>query len=554
MMTALRRVSMAVALGLSANSYGGDFTAHATTLTQLYRAQVDSLNSGLQRDETAITNQLFAGLNYDSKLLSLDWDSTLIDARYSEDTALNRLEAEYRLSNQLSLLNDRLTLRYIHAREKNQINVVRSGFKDQLFERDDGYSISRNNVELRYDSPLHYPLDVNMLANIRKGTLSEPSVSGDRGLGGREYRLDFGDYKHAKGMHWKTSLERLERRRSAGADFVLDEARFNFRAPLYERLHLAGTGRYADRHNADSQVVLQDQIVDTQKVAGLGLAWVKSSEHFVQLTRDWDFANEMWSVSGMVQWQLADRWSLNAEHQRRFYGDQTALEFTYKGERSQLRVYHNEWFELRYFARPERRIEGIYLCESNDEGEVDFDESGCFMPDSLNIVLAPGQSLLTRYETLYPIEESLSLRKHYGLSWDYTRAKHQWHLRLRRTHLTDVDSGEIRRGAEGEFEGSYRLDATSSIAYAARYRMWDYTASGNQSRDRQYEVGYYHALNRKAEWFVKLVRTSKGSEGWETNFDDNRIVFGYRHHFGQHNPNKRGKFEAYQPSTTTYQR
>ncbi len=539
----MKKLSCCIALALIGHSaHSGELTISPSVEYSLYKAKVESPQPELVRDTAINVLTLDAEIEYSAKHLSSLLSGKLSKYEYSDGNE-GRVESDdLRWSTSANLWREDLTVFYDWQRYAELYNSIQGSFADEIFARENYYINYHQGYGLNYRLPTSSLLSgrLSLKHEVRKSKPKENETlePARENTGYKTDKADFqlGQYRGSRPLFWVLSGNALHQD-SRGTDFYSYNAQFRTRAKLYDKWHASARVDYSYYENSMAWRYADGGQGITSQVYSGGFAWVKDHEHsFIELFYNKDHDSDELYFGGEIRWRLADKWFLSAEKRRRFYGSSDQFSFSYTGINHRVSASYNDSLEYRHMLIAENYVEGVYVCRFDEnQEEYSLDKELCFLPEDELYVLQPGESLLTNMETSYPLATRLTHSESASFNWDYLGATWQHTFWLKAREQVELTDGYQQDQQEGFFSGDLELNSRSYIRSKWRYRHMELKPSGTRTTDRLYSLGYHFKLNSRATVSMSLQHLNKWTSGDTYNYDDNRIVLNYVHHFGSKN-------------------
>ena len=212
---------------------------------------------------------------------------------------------------------------------------------------------------------------------------------------------------------------------------------------------------------------------------GAGLSWQGKNDRRIDITynkSEKDGEEDKNFVGFDINWPFSTRTYFQANYGRRFFGESKAFSLTQKGRKFHFTARYDESVTSysRLISSPTNL--GSFVCPIGQSG---FDD--CFIPDTPDYELQPGEQLDDLIILLPEISEQVTLRKRAEatLGYDFRR------LRARLTYgKADSEYLTIEREQEETYlslQTNLRIGTKTSITWNNRY--YEYDRSQNLSDD-----------------------------------------------------------------------
>ena len=491
-------------------------------------------------------------VDYDSRHYTSTLDTETVYYRYGESEDFDLSFVDIQWLNQWRFFEDRVGVYANYSRENDMFNTIQGAFEDRLFGFENDLILYSRMFGASYTVPYSYSWDGQARIDYedsdgqtRNGIDSLFAQLDSSTLSGY---AKFGQYEDEQPTYWFVDFNYDEFFRDDESLYRYYETYGEIRIPIYERLHVAGTGYYGENESTYLNELGLGGGNRQLRTNGLGLAWEKSNTSFVQVTHEWNHTDDTSFWAGSFSWQMLDRWAAQWRKQKRVYGDVENGVITYTNGRHQFSASYEESVEVRRQLQSVEVGEAVYVCDVNAEGEATFDETLCFIPDALNYTLEAGQFTVTTSGFVFPVSETLVFSEISSGSWSYSAPSKwshvaNWEWRKERNIEEDlvVDNiaGFNQQEFEFSFEGTWRLGDVSRIVGNYRFEKQKFTGGQNETYSRLYRLAYERELNRHSEYSVGLQYNNRHARGISYASDDARIFASFTYHFGKKNKRRR---------------
>lgn len=530
----------------------GEWVFSPSVSLELGQSSVDGDLPQLQRSNAVALAMLNGDLKYNGRFLESKLINETMFQRYSEDEEFNWVTSNWLWQNEYPLLDNSLVLSHLFIKKVQLFDTIRGAFADEWYAKDNGATRYQRNYRANYRLPEAAPVDANIRYTHNEADLKVPDDYDVVGFGSvvnsdyeqRRLATEVGHYRGVQRLKWRLKLNRDLTIRQQDNRFLVYEGRARASYPIYDNWNAVGTGYYSRHENPDGFEYGVEQDLIEYRTAGFGIAWQSPrAEKRLQITHEWDHSNDLTFWGGEADWRFSDRWRLSGFVSRRFYGDAGGMDLYYERDRNRFSVSYEEAVEIDFFLLPDSELIGLFICDAVEGLDNTYDPERCTSPEALNTLLGDNQYLSIQRRGIYPVEERLVLRKGWSARWDYVGAKWSHTIYGFDREQQDLELDWVQQNQEALFEGDYRFASNYFLKGKFHFRSTALFPSLKGSRNRLYSVGYHHELNSRANWSVTLMHINQDSTANIFTYDENRIVFGYTHHFGRVNRHRRDLHE-----------
>jgi uncharacterized protein (PEP-CTERM system associated) len=542
-------------LMLSPSLFAGEFIVSPTLRTEAHGVKVDGVSPELTHGDTVFSTEIEINSRYTTPWFESQLEATQYNSRYTNSPSYDSSTLQYSWLNTANLFNETLRINANLNEHEETFSSLSGSFQDRLFTRGQKYDILQKGLGVTYSLPRHLPVfwrtsyrydhEITQIKDTENNTFVTQEVI-----------TQASDASTRPDFYWQVDAKWLLADKDGRGDQQVVDAIALIRQPLALGFHAVALGTISESKSTGvSSSILASANIDNsieQGMSGVGLAWVKNHKQaYIQITRQWEHGDRALDdafYGADLQWATSRNSSILARWGRRFYGETGEFSFNLNRKHHQWRIAYNEGVEVRYLLVREQNLLGLYLCGEHDDP---LDLNACKLADEQEIILSPGDQLISRFETNYPIEQRLTLNKTLSFDWQYTGVKWEHSALMMKTRTRAID-GEVEQGNwQTDWNTQHRLNEQSHLEFNWQFRKMDLgydipfprASSGRNAstitHERLYSLGYHYTLNRQAKWSLTLRHVNKSSSDHYHDYDDNRITLQYEHMFGDKHSQRR---------------
>ena len=526
-------------MALSSSAFSGELETSVTLDTYLYKTDVKSNQSGITREDFASVTDVIFKSDYDSPLFKSSLSAVGTEVVFAGDTKEGDSEFDFNWSNWLHLINESLILKASIVEQNEEISFFNTGVSDRVYDTESQAKTTIINYGARYEMQPTMPIDGSFSYDF----FNRDVDWGDSRLENRNYdvattRASIGQYKQNSGVYWILNGSHNKDGKYDGGDIISLQGSSLLRIPLVAKWYFVANNDYSTNDSSnDGLSSASNRRQSTTRNVGAGLVWAKDhNKAYFQLTREKDTVRDNYFFGADLKWPLSEKLYLSASLDRKFYGDSKLFDLTYEYKENSFSLSRNETVDMRNVLSAQQVIEGVYLCDIPEE-DAEFDPDTCSMPTGLNVDIEQGKFVQTRFETLFPLIERLTLNKINEASWKYKRDKWTHTVSYNDTETKNIEFFGGQNKKTFTFSAEQRLNELSHLTFDFTYVDLSFLKEqgSNDSNTRRYTVGYTKELNSRASWGLFFERIERDIDFYEIDYRDNRLYLQYTHHFGVDN-------------------
>lgn len=267
--------------------------------------------------------------------------------------------------------------------------------------------------------------------------------------------------------------------------------------------------------------------------AGLSLE-DRQSGNYITIRRDYDKTENKWSWGTSSRWFISERYQLNANWQKRFFGEAGDISFSGTFGRHSFSLEGRKDIDFRYINGVERRFEGLYACPVSTSI---FDSDLCNLPDDGTTDLSPDFVLIPKFTDYPTLQPSISLTSR--VSVFYRAAFDTLTLKVRGSLIRDEDRRSLfnQDSKEASIELTKNLSENHRVIMTSTFRGIGIDGVSKMRRDWSSSIVFQKDVNKRAQWEIGLYNGHQ--DPWITSpeIKEKRVSATYRIHFGKKNPN-----------------
>lgn len=440
----------------------------------------------------------------------------------------------YNITTQVDAVEGVLRLNGRASQSYQNISASNSLVNDQLF---GNQNLSKTeNYSAGFDLTLNRFDYIEMVANGNLSNVkSNRQTDFDNGLDttNSDYRATISAGKEFRYIDWNLTGSYADTNGSSRNDSVSESYVGNLYIGLVKRLRLVLTGTIEKNDISSTQVDGNRKI--EYKTAGAGLSWYRDSSKFFDVTynissRSGDNAERDKFIGVNFGWRLSSRTNVTGNLGRRFFGRSANFSLNHNIRKYRTRIAYNE--AVTNFSRliaSNQSIGGI-VCPI---GSTDFTQ--CFIPDTLNYDLQPGEEFTSLNFIVPEISEQTILRKNFIFETNYRFRK------LNLTFTANVADTEYLDGSRDETRenltvaANLKLSRKLSVSWSNRFTKFENVALGTGITNTDdiwtstFSSNYQN--NRSLSTTASLRYSERESSVFERNYDGIRASLSLNYRF-----------------------
>lgn len=342
-------------------------------------------------------------------------------------------------------------------------------------------------------------------------------------LAGKEFRY----------IDWNFTANYADTNGSSRNDSVSESYIGNIYIGLVKRLRFVVTGTI-EKNDITSTQVDGDRRIE-YKTAGAGLSWFRDRSRFLDVTynissRSGDNAQRDKFVGVNFGWRFSARTNVTGNLGRRFFGRSANFSLNHNIRKFRTRIAYNE--AVTNFSRliaSNQSIGGI-VCPV---GAVDFTQ--CFIPDTINYDLQPGEEFTSLNFIVPEISEQTILRKNFTFETNYRFRK------LNLSFTANVADTEYLDGSREEtrqnltLAANLKLSRKLTVSWSNRFTKFENqsVATGTENTDDIWTSTFSSSYqnNKSLSTALSLRYSERESSVFERNYDGIRISLSTNYRF-----------------------
>ncbi len=447
------------------------------------------------------------------------------------------------VSTRLSIVENVLQLNGRAAQSYRNTNAANSLVNDEFFgnrelAKTETYLVGFDLTLNRFDFA-EFIAD-GKVSNVKSDRQTSFSTGVDNGLNNTNTDLTatIRAGKVFKYVDWNLTGRYSETSGSSNRDSVNESYFGNFYIGILKRLRLVATGTLEKNEFTPiggTDVDLEGNRNVEYKTAGLGLSWFRDRSRFLDVTynissRTGNNDQREEFVATNFGWRFSSRTTVTGNFGRRFFGRSANFSLNHNIRKFRTRISYNE--QVTNFSRliASNQTVGGIVCPI---GSTDFTE--CFIPDTLDFQLQPGQEFTSLSFIVPEISEQTILRKNLLFNTNYRFRK------LNLTFTANLADTEYLDGSRNEQRENYTIAANMSLSRKLAV-SWNNRLTNFENLSLTDEVtnkddiwtstiSANYQNNRNLSTSLSYRYSERKSSVFERNYDGNRISLSVNYRF-----------------------
>lgn len=521
----------------------GQINISPTVELGVHSGSVKSPNENLDRDGLVYSSKISTDIKYETKKTTSSLNYKWTKYKYNDELSNDSDYQDFKLSTSIDVWRDDLVFKFSINRYHDLLDVIQGNFSDEIYDEETQVKKTRRIYTAKYVLPDVHDFDLNLTLDHEGNSASSKndfrSVDFSEGYEVKRAFLNFGDFEKTKSLYWKFTAELEDQKRQSLSSTTERDYDAIVRFPLIPNVRLVGTASSSEF--STSNINFSDSTNEQKtETLGVGLAWVRDQDgSYLQATINTNQETNERTVGAEISWKVADKIRLEYSREEEFFGRRNTASIDYFGDKNRFSFNLLEGVDYRYATVVRQENLGFYICSSDENGDFEFDENLCYLPESGNQEIGQGEALLPNIVTTFPIEVRLSKERRYSASWSFESGNWTHSVSASKTTQRDLDRELEEESSFASFHGEQRLNQKSYVSFDWKFRDIEINREQAKSSEVLYSTGYHYELNTRAEWSLKAQFINKKTPNNSFDYEEARLSFNYKHHFGDKHRERR---------------